>query len=126
LKEIVVPSPAPAELKQLEQELAVERARTELKQLRAVKVAQQPKRLRTKLFEWLFRGGALLALLAMGAGYVGGREGGGTARHVAACERAHAAITDDAYNNLLTETEARTFKAQQLQIAARCNRDVEL
>jgi uncharacterized protein HemX len=113
-------------LEELRQELEVERTRAELTKLRAQPVAPPPKRFRTKFFGWLFRGGALLAVLALGINYVGGREGDDTTRHVQTCERAHAAITDDAYNKLLTDAEARRFKTQQLQIAERCNKDVDL
>jgi hypothetical protein len=123
-----MPSPEPAKLEQLQQKLAIELTRAKIEKLRSVRVASnpKPKRFRTRLFEWLFRGGALIAVLAMAAGYIGNREGGATARHIAACERANAAITDDAYNRLLTDAEARRFELQQLQIAERCNRDVEL
>lgn len=120
------PSPEARKLEEIQKEVAYERARVELVKLKAVKAAPKPKRFRTKVFEWLIGGGALLAVGGMATDYAGTREQGLTTRHVEACQRAHEAITDDAYNKLLTPTEAQKFKAQQLLITERCSKDAEL
>jgi hypothetical protein len=121
------PAPQPKELKQLLEQVQLERARVELVKLRSARVAAPARTsFRKKFFQWLIGGGALLTVIGTAADVGKGWEEARTTRHVEACKRAHEAITDDNYNKQLSEGDARKYMDQELRIVQQCNKDADL
>jgi hypothetical protein len=85
---------------------------------------QAQRRISLVLSDWLLGGGALLAIVTAGLGYLENGRGRTVTLRVEACKRAHEAIIDDGLNPSLREAQKAAFLRGQLRISAQCDRDI--
>jgi hypothetical protein len=84
------------------------------------------KSIRRMMMEWLFAGGALLAVAGTSLDYLSDQQSSDASIHIAACARADEAIRDETLSISLTESEKQAFKARKLHISQKCDRDTGL
>ena len=90
------------------------------------RVLPEGKSIRRMIMEWLFAGGALLAVVGTSLDYLSDQQSSDTSIQIAGCERADAAIRDETLSISLTEAEKQAFKTRKLLISQECDMKVGL
>ena len=79
------------------------------------------KSLRRMIMEWLFTGGALLAVAGTSLDYLSDQQNADTSKYIAACARADEAIRDETLSLSLTESEKQAYNTRKLLISQKCD-----
>ena len=79
------------------------------------------KSLRRMIMEWLFAGGALLAVAGTSLDYLSDQQSADTSKYIAACARADEAIRDETLSLSLTESEKQAYNTRKLLISQKCD-----
>jgi hypothetical protein len=77
------------------------------------------------LSEWLFAGGALIAVVSAALSFSTAERQSAVSLRIEACKRASEAMLDDRYIDALTSSEKRQLALDQLRVTRRCSRDAK-
>ena len=84
------------------------------------------KSIRRMIMEWLFAGGALLAVAGTSLDYLSDQQSADTSKYIAACARADEAIRDETLSLSLIESEKQAYNKRKLLISQKCDKEAGL